>query len=229
MVWTTYKERIKRLSQRIVECQRPIRILDAIKWPSGVEAELKKAKFRSMPKIGPEEYARIDLGFDPITKKEEFSDIIADVKKSLGDDDAIGQLLIKNCEQYILACELILARGTPTFFDYSRQLYGSPKDKFYEDDNTVCDLGRTLYEILNGLADDVLGASYPENIEAEDVVSTLNERFKDYFTEDVVQAKLSDGIVADAAAGGAVQARGCGGDGHQHQRMLSMLTYAEVC
>ena len=34
MVWTTYKEKIKRLSQRIVDTQKPIRILDAIQWDS---------------------------------------------------------------------------------------------------------------------------------------------------------------------------------------------------
>ena len=33
-------------------------------------------------------------------------------------------------------------------------------------------------------------------------MSRLNERFKHYFTEDQVAAKLSDGIIADAAAGG---------------------------
>ena len=68
MVWTTYKEKVKRLSQRIVDAQRPIRVLDAIKWPSHIDAELKKSKFKIMPKIGPDEYAKMNLGFDPKKK-----------------------------------------------------------------------------------------------------------------------------------------------------------------
>jgi len=43
---------------------------------------------------------------------------------------------------------------------------------------------------------------YPENIPAEQVVDALNSRFTQYFGEKKVLAKLSDGIVADAAAGG---------------------------
>ena len=69
MAWTTYKEKIRRLSQRIVDAQKPIRVLDAIKWDPAIEAELKKSKFKHMPKIGPEYYAKTDLGFDPIKNR----------------------------------------------------------------------------------------------------------------------------------------------------------------
>ena len=41
MVWVTSKEKIKRLSGRIVEAQKPIRILDAIKWDHSVEEALR--------------------------------------------------------------------------------------------------------------------------------------------------------------------------------------------
>ena len=40
MVWSTQKEKIKKLSERIVDAQRPIRILDAIKWDASIEEEL---------------------------------------------------------------------------------------------------------------------------------------------------------------------------------------------
>ena len=46
MVWSTQKEKIKKLSERIVDAQRPIRILDAIKWDSSIEEELRKSKFK---------------------------------------------------------------------------------------------------------------------------------------------------------------------------------------
>jgi uncharacterized protein (TIGR02421 family) len=57
---------------------------------------------------------------------------------------------------------------------------------------------------LSGIDDSKLGAEYPENIPAEEAVKTLNERFKVFFKDDSVSAKLSDGIMADAAAGGDV-------------------------
>src|SRR3954468_2248086 len=90
MVWSTSKEKIKRLSQRIVEAQKPIRILDAIKWDPSIEAELKKSKYKRMPLLGPEYYQTISLGFDPDKKKEELSDIINDISATLGTEDSIG-------------------------------------------------------------------------------------------------------------------------------------------
>jgi len=69
MIWTTTKEKIKRLSQKIVEVQKPIRILDAIKWSPSIEKELRKSHFKAMPKVGPEYYEKINIGFDPKKKK----------------------------------------------------------------------------------------------------------------------------------------------------------------
>ena len=204
MVWTTYKEKIKRLSQRIVEAQKPIRILDAIKWGSHVEAELRKSKFKQMPKFGAEDYRKMDLGYEPEVKIQELADIIKDIDTSLGADDSLGLLLKKMAEEYIDVVHMIQNRGTKQFWEFSKKLYGSPKDLFFEDKNTISDLGRLMYSILNKIDDKVLGPEYPEDVTADTVVKTLNERFKTYFVDDPVRAKLSDGILADAAAGGDV-------------------------
>jgi uncharacterized protein (TIGR02421 family) len=203
MVWTTYKEKIKRLSQRIVDAQRPIRILDAIKWPAHIDAEIKKSKFKVMPKMGPEEYQKINLGFDPIKKTEELKEIIQAIELELG-DDPLADLLKKTADQYIDVTEMLKARGTKKFWEQSKKLYGSPKDTFFNDKVTILELGQLMYAILSGIDDRTLGQEYPENIPGQEVVKILNDRFKGYFMDSTVQAVLSDGIVADAAAGGDV-------------------------
>lgn len=201
MVWITYKEKIKRLSKLIVDAQKPIRILDAIKWDASIEQELKKSKFKAMPKIGPEYYSAYDFGFDLQAKQKELSDIKGEIEKELGKDDSIGRLLITNTDQYIDVIEMLQHRGTKKFYEYSKKLYGSPKDHFFEDHNTIAQMGQVLYSILTKTDDSKLGADYTENIEAEEVVKTLNARLQKYFGVDVASAKLSDGIVADASAG----------------------------
>ena len=202
MVWTTYKEKVKRLSQRIVEAQRPIRILDAVKWDHTIEQELKKSKYRQMPKINAEYYQKIDIGFDAPKKLDELKDIVNDIELTLGATDSLGLLLKEIAEQYMDVVEMLLARGTKRFWDYSRKLYGSPKDLCFDDKNTIFGLGQLLYSILSGIDDTVLGPSYPEDYEAKQAVDILNQRFKSYFPDNSVQAKISDGILADAAAGG---------------------------
>ena len=204
MVWNTYKEKIRRLSHRIVDAQKPIRILDAIKWDASIELELKKSKFKNIPKVGPEYYEKVPLGFDAKQKIEELQEIIQDIKTTLGAEDNLGHLLVTISEEYIDVVNMLLNRGTKKFWEYSRKLYGSPKDTFFGDTNTIGALGQTLYTILSGIDDSRLGVEYKNDITAEEAVKTLNERFKSFFKDDNVSAKISDGILADAAAGGDV-------------------------
>ncbi|MCM2276735.1 MAG: flavohemoglobin expression-modulating QEGLA motif protein [Oligoflexia bacterium] len=204
MVWTTYKEKVKRLSKRMVEAQRPIRVLDAIKWDHAVEQHLRKHRFREMPKIGPEYYAGIPLGFEPDGKIEELEALIGDIDLELGAGDQLGELLKRITREYADVVRMLECRGTRRFWEYSRKLYGSPKDTMFDEKNTISELGRLLYSILGGIEDATLGGEHPQDIEADEAVRILNERFLEYFGSGVVEARISDGILADAAAGGDV-------------------------
>jgi uncharacterized protein (TIGR02421 family) len=197
-----YKEHIKRLSTRIVEAQRPIRVLDAIKWDPSIDQALLDGGFKEIPKLGPEYYARYPLSYDPVAKIESLREIAREVDRDLGSSDAVGALLKTIALQYVDVIEMLQARGTARFGELSRKLYGSTRDFLYDDKNTIRDLGTTLYGILSGLREQAIGPDYPETIESEEVVRLLNERFNQYFPAGSVEAKLSDGIVADAAAGG---------------------------
>ncbi|HCM41372.1 MAG: hypothetical protein A2Z97_10560 [Bdellovibrionales bacterium GWB1_52_6] len=202
MPWTTYKEKIARLSHRIVELQKPIRVLDSIKWDHSIETALRKSSFKELPSVGPEYYERNQLGFDPQARLADWRDLVEEIDRVLGPEDDIGRLLKTISDQYMDCIRLLLARGTPDFWRYSSKLYGSPKDKFFDDKNTILSLGQLLYKILGGLDNESLGAEYPRVIEAEEVVRALNERFENYFGDQAVRAKISDGIVAEASAGG---------------------------
>jgi uncharacterized protein (TIGR02421 family) len=202
MALTTYKEKIKKLSQRLVEAQKPIRILDAIKWDPQVEIELRKGKFKHLPKVGRDHYKKEDLGFDTDRKMDELAELVRDINLTLGPDDDIGKLLITITEQYADVVNLLLNRGTKEFWTYSKKLYGSPKDRFYDEANSIRELGELMYQILNGLGDSANGQDYPETLSSQEAVDILNKRFSRYFDDESIQARLSDGIVADAAAGG---------------------------
>jgi uncharacterized protein (TIGR02421 family) len=199
----TYKEKIKRLSLRIVDAQKPIRILEAVKLPPYVTQELRKSAFKDIPKVGPEDYrTHNELGFDPEEKQTELRAIIADVKQQLGEDDAIGNILGKVAGEYLTVIEMLKNRGGKGFWEQSRKLYGSPKDHLYNDTNTISDLGKMMYEILTNITVFDPSEKPKEDLTADDVVEKLNRRFEGYFPDGSVKAKLSDGIIADAAAGG---------------------------
>ena len=197
----TYKERLKTLSELIVVAQKPIRILDAIKWLPETDEKILKSKFKDIPKIDKAYYEQYSLGMNPEKKVEEFDQIIAKIKLELGEGDALGQYMVTMCEEYKDVVHMLKARGTKDFYKYSKKLYGSPKETFADDQTTVKELALVMYDILSRINDTMLGHSYPKTLTSEKVVDTLNKRFAEYFTEDHVTSVLSDGIVADAAAG----------------------------
>jgi uncharacterized protein (TIGR02421 family) len=199
--WRSYKEKLASLADRAIELQRPIRILNALKWEPGVWDSFRKSRFKEMPLIDAESYARVDLGFDHVARAREFQSLADDVRLTLGADDAMARILRATCLEYRDVCRMLGARGTSEFYAYSRRLYGSPKDTFPDGTTTVRDIARTLYTHLTSLGESQLGGTGARDLEGAQVVDILRERFRSYFGEDVVNVMLDDGILADAAAG----------------------------
>lgn len=201
MVWTTYKEKLKKLSDTLIEAQKPIRILDAIKWPASVEEQFRKSKYKELPKVDRAYYESVPLDFDPRKKIEEFERLAEEIVSQTGHEDEIGRIMRSNCEEYQDVVRMLMARGTKEFYAYSKKLYGSPKNKFWDDKTNINDLAHAMYRILSALEDHALGPTYPEDVSAEEAVRYLNKKFENYFADNPVRAKLSDGIIADATAG----------------------------
>lgn len=200
-MFVSYKEKIAALSEKIVEAQRPIRVLDAIKWHSSVETEFFRSGAKELPAVNAAYYETIPLGFDPARKDTELADLAVVIRQTLGETDDIGALLLNTVEQYREVVAMLAARGTPEFYKRSRSLYGSPKDTFFHGRLSIMDQGRQLYEILSSLENKFLGKDYPKNISAEDAVAELTRRFDRSFLSGRIKVALADGIVSDAAAG----------------------------
>src|SRR5690606_40262718 len=87
-----YLTNIKALSDRIVEAQKPIRILDAIKWDKSVKEAFFASNFTQLPTIDKDYYAQTSpLGFDPTEKKAEFHHIEREISRKIGQLNQIGR------------------------------------------------------------------------------------------------------------------------------------------
>lgn len=202
MSFQTYKEKLKALSKRLIEAQRPIRILNSIRTHPQWEEVLLKSKFKDLPVDVRAHYDAIPLGFEPQEKYLELKLLSKEIGETLGAEDDLAKHLQGLCAQYMLVTEMLKNRGRADFYRFSRELYGSPKDCFVEDRNTISEMSHLLYEILGGVGSSLPEIHFPDDLTAETVVAELNKRFASYFAGENVLAKLSDGIVADAAAGG---------------------------
>ena len=198
---TSFETRIRGLSDRLVEAQRPLRILDAVKWGDEVERSFFAAGGRELPPVTRDSYAARPLPFDPESKRRELHDLERDVRRALG-DHAAGRMLTRMCAEYRDVVELIARRGTPEFGELSRRLYGGTADRFHAGAPTLADLGRAMAAMLDNLATEALVARERPTLDAAQTVHILTEQLTRFFHDpSAVRVKLSDGIVADAAAG----------------------------
>ncbi len=184
---TPHEQTVRALGDRLVEAQRPIRILDAVRWDDGVERAFFARGGRELPPVSPDYYRRRPLAFDPPMKLQELTAIESDVARLLGRDDPAGRIMTRMCGEYREAVHLITQRGTPAFAAISSRLFGRA------DDRLAAEAIGCPPAAEQTPADEVA-------LESADAAEVLARRFREYF-RDEVRVRLSDGLVADAAAG----------------------------
>jgi uncharacterized protein (TIGR02421 family) len=198
-----YRQTVRQLSDRVVEAQRPIRVLDAIKWDPAVLVSFFAKDCKELPAVDTGYYAQRPLPFDPEDKKQEFHDIERDIQRQLGQFNPVGVLMQRMCREYRMVVRMLESRGTPEFSELSQKLYGSAGDVFHAGDPTLFDLATMLTEALENIDRSALAQKEERTIDGEQAVAILQQRMRDYFhdSDRRVRVRLSDGIVADAAAG----------------------------
>ncbi|MDO9183159.1 MAG: flavohemoglobin expression-modulating QEGLA motif protein [Bacteriovorax sp.] len=193
-----YKNLILDFSLLLNAAQKPIQILDAIKWNEGTEDFIVKNNFKEMPKI---DYRDFPLKYDPHKKLQEFSELRLKIARGLGNNDPLGNILIRNCLQYEDVVHMLMNRGNKEFYQYSKKLYGSPTELMNDGKTKLSDLASIMNTLLNSLDETQLGEVCENDLTAEYVVEQLSMRLEKFFTGENIKVKLSDGIISDASAG----------------------------
>jgi uncharacterized protein (TIGR02421 family) len=199
---TAYESMVRALSERLVEAQRPIRILDAIKWDEDIEQAFFDKGCRELPPVSRDYYLNRPLPFDPEAKLHEFHQIERDLRRQLGEFNAAGQIMARMCQEYREVVHLLTHRGTRAFAEISERLYGSASDSFHAGDPNLADLGHMMSDILDHVSHESIFGQEEPVYDAAQTVEKLSGRLKDYFQEQApVRVQISDGIIADSAAG----------------------------
>jgi uncharacterized protein (TIGR02421 family) len=193
---------VRCLSDRLVEAQRPIRILDAIKWDEDVERAFFDKNCRELPAVTRDYYLSRPLPFDPEQKFHELHGIERDIRRQLGEFNAPGQIMARMCQEYADVVRMLTHRGTRAFAEISERLYGSASDSFHAGDPNLADLGHMMSDILDNLSHEAIFAREEAVFDARQAVELLADRLGRYFQDQAtVRVQISDGIVADSAAG----------------------------
>lgn len=205
---TPYEQIIRDLSDRIVETQKPIRILNSLKWDNSIKKDFFDHKFKKLPPVDQAYYQRNSLNFDPQKKTEEFYSIELDIRRKLGQFSGIGGIMRRMCREYREVVRMLTARGTPEFSKISQDLYGSSDDAFYAGAPTLKDLAILVSDTLGRLKRNEVDPAEIKRYSSKEAVAILDERLNRYFAASSKNGKkkqvrviLSDDIIADAAAG----------------------------
>jgi uncharacterized protein (TIGR02421 family) len=198
-----YRQTIRALSDRLVEAQTPIRVLDAIKWDDSIREGFLKARGQKLPAVDRAYYQSRPLSFDADQRKQMFQQIERDITRQLGQFSPVGQIMRRMCKEYRMVIRMLEARGTADFGLISQELYGSASDAFHAGDPTLADLGVMFSTYLDNIADRSDLKDEPKTLNASEAVTLLQSRLNGVFGDDeaVVRVFESDGILADAAAG----------------------------
>lgn len=196
----TYKEKLKQFSERFIETHKQIRLLEPVRWDPKILEDVKKSKYKELPKVDAEFYEKISLGYNPEQKISELQAIVQDLTNEIGSEDPLVKILISSCHEYQDLVRMLQARGKPEFYEFSKKLYGSPQDHFLGSLSTIKDLGLHLYNILSGVQDTNRSDEKSATVDAYAAMAELETRFAKYFPGQNVRVSIEDSMVADAAA-----------------------------
>jgi len=121
----------------------------------------------------------------------------------LGQFSPVGHIMQRMCREYRELVRMLAARGTSEFTKISQELYGSADDAFYAGAPRLRDLAQLVSQTLAQIKDSVNNQADEKRYSSEQAVVILSERLAKYFGQfdQQIRVELSDGIVADAAAG----------------------------
>lgn len=196
-----HRETIRELSDQLIDTQAEIRVLDAVKWTDDIRDAFFAAKFREQPAVDASYYERNPLPFDPAALRARFIDLETQVATQLGSATAAAQLLRRTCEQYRITIDMLDARGTLAFGSYSTLLYGTPDEVFHSGGPTVHDLAASLGASLDSFEPSLFIDTSDHNLDGATAVTELQRRLDESMGPEVVEVRLADEMVSDAAAG----------------------------
>lgn len=197
-----YRERLLSLSNRLIQIQKPIQILDSIKWPRTFRDQFFASGATVLPPADRNFYERQSPDFDIDNVYASLNELRHDIGRNLGKNDALGAILQDTVCQYMRVIDLLRSRGTPEFLFHSQNLYGSARDHLLGDNKTLLELGARLCAIFSLPGARHLNRTHSKEISAEAAVTILRQRLSSHFDDGALSVVLSDGIVSDASAGG---------------------------
>jgi uncharacterized protein (TIGR02421 family) len=197
------QKQIRELSDRLVEAQRPLRILESVQWHPEVEARFFAQQGRELPRVTREMYSRATLPFDRRAKVRELLELENDICHQLGHANACSQMMVRRCHEYRQVVELIASRGQPAFARQSERLFGRSTWRSPLGGMSLREFCGLVKQAVAHLGDPGRDEEGPFH-DAHDAADILRQNLDRHFGAAVqFRVRVNHGLSAHASAGGA--------------------------
>jgi len=182
-------ERIRSVAGLLHTACRPLRILRAVDWGPEVKEAFLAAGGRELPQVS---YPP----FDPTPTIE----AVREARRRIVPVTTIDLWLDRQAQAIEFGARMLAAAGTPSFFEYGRQIYGEPAAPLRYVPLTPLGLAQSVIETIEQLSHIDIQVAPPAYRSAEEVAEDLTRAVRAHFGEAAPAIELVDKLSANALA-----------------------------
>jgi uncharacterized protein (TIGR02421 family) len=183
------KDRIRAVSRLLHQACKPIRILRAIDWAPEVKESFLAGGSRELPRV-------TYPPFDPTPSIE----LVREARRQIVPFTTIDMWLERHAQSIELGARMLAAVGTPSFFEFGRQLYGEPTAPLRYVPITPLELAKSVLETISQLDQIEISTAPPAYHSAETVAVDLERAVRAHFGDQAPAIELVDRLSANALA-----------------------------
>ena len=180
--------RIKKLSSKLYEISREVKILRHLVWPETVRDEFFRSKSEKLPLV---EYPIFDS-----------KDIIKEIQslEKLFSDTPYDDWLKSKTDDITASIKLLESCGTKEFFRKSEEIYGSPKFLLRDGKTSTIDLANNFERLIDSYYDHFSKSLKPNIVSIGNVKNEIEARIIPIFGSKSPEVLIKEDLSAKATA-----------------------------
>lgn len=185
----TERGRVRNVGQILHSAGKQVRILRSIAWPAASRDAFLASGCERLPDI---EYPPLD--------PEPIIDLLRQARRQIFPGSPVDDWLEATADAIEGGARMLAGAGTPVFFEYSRQLYGTPREPLRYGNVTPLALAEAVHESIDELTKLHLGATPEPDRSSEEVASQIETAVAARFGESSPEIEIVDELSANALA-----------------------------
>ncbi|MFC7336232.1 flavohemoglobin expression-modulating QEGLA motif protein [Haloferula chungangensis] len=187
------ESKIRELDKALIEASKGIRVLKALAWPAGTEADFIKGWSCGNPRL-----PDVQIQGPNLSSNIEALDAIA---AQADPGHPVGIFLRETAMSYADAGRMLESVGTPDFTRYSIQIYGRPDRQYKNQQVSPVDGAKFFLSVTDDLLGNPQFPTTVAKISDEDFAKWLRAEMDEFFTDDEVKVVLDPDMSSKALAG----------------------------